>query len=813
MRRPHILIVDDDPAVRSTFRMVLGRQYSFEEAESPYQAELRLRERPPDLVLLDLNLRGGSGLEVLPVLRRNAPETAVVIITACGTYEATLEAFQHGVADFLEKDFRPSELRRRIGAVFERRGPSRSEEQSAPPSGSRPQPGGGMDIAFFSTLSRVMESQDYVTAGHSLRVSRYAVAVARRLGLEDDLVKDLELASFMHDVGKVGVNKSVLNKEGSFSRLDRVEVERHPVLGEEIIKPLGYGVRILRGVRHHHERLDGSGYPDGIGGSEVGLLPRIIAVVDSFDAMTWQRLYRPIPISPMDALAALAAEAPSKYDSDVVAALSGELVAGGIDTRVDPIRAHTRTPAEEVPSRGPPPDGDHDLEDTAGFDPERDTMDQATRDILSDPLVIRARFGALPDLFANPEREGAPVVQLLSDHSGPHAFLDPEPTDGEVRRPLRGRHWLRLWELVAHHHLRAFYRVPGTLTVDPALHLPLAGSTRDDAWQEFTDGERRYVAQLARPEPGGPITYRLSSGHVRATVAHAQLRPRRAWAASHEDPVVRVAAAWMDDPANEAALRRVEDWIDARARAGDFYAATTWRPPRAQDRQRASLRLSPGQIEALASMLDVPEKARAGHPLLALLRERGGGGEPGAVEVTWRFLAETSRQAEPLWEGARGVRLADLPVYQAEHAAAARRLDELGVETLEGATQPRSLGSLRVVIEGLSVVRRHLAAAGEICAAAEVDAASRRALATLITQHGVDEAMGLLSGVTLRSLSRLSGPARDLLKRVPLEITLDDTLGRLEELMEQRDPQEALDLARDLRACCEASFDTLGGRR
>jgi putative two-component system response regulator len=793
---PRILIVDDDPGVRQTFRMVLGKRYHYREAESPYQAEQRLREETPDLVLLDLNLRGGSGLEVLPILRRHAPGTAVIIITACGTYEATLEAFSHGADDFLEKDFRPSELRQRIQRVLERRSALRTAGgASAEPSEPRP-----MDLGFFSTLARVMESQDYVTAGHSLRVSRYATAVGRRMGLDDDLIHDLELAGFMHDLGKVGVNKSVLNKEGRFTRLDRVEVERHPVLGEEIIKPLGYPLRILRGVRHHHERLDGSGYPDRIDGRELGIIPRIIAVVDSFDAMTWQRLYRPIPIAPLRALELLATEAPDRYDPDVVDALSREIEAGGIDIQSDPIRAHAR---EQEPP--PTPEAPGDAVSSPG--PEGESMDQASRDLLASPFVRRARFAPLPTLYANPEQPDAPVVQLLADQSGPHAFLDPEADGEPAHRPLRGRHWRRLWELIAAHQLRPFYPIPGTITVNPALHLPLSGQVLDDAWIELTDGEHIYVATMSRPGPGLPLAYALQPGRVEARPGSPRLDRRGIEGAAPQDAACMAALTWMRTPEGADELSRLQGWLDQLVDTEAFERPIPGSSSGGQDPRRTTVPLSPDQVEDLATWL--PHRDRS--PLLALLRGRSQGDHRGLIEITWSFGLEERTRAMSLWDRASGLRLRTIPLFQAEIDAALLELDQLGVETLgQALTTPRPAATLGKLTHSLQTAARHLLPAGEIYTAAALQEASARLLRAALARGEAREAIAVLEETTIGDLSLTTDPARSLLERMPAGLPFDTTIAAMAERARQEDPAGFPQLMEDLRCCCEANFDARG---
>ncbi len=146
-------------------------------------------------------------------------------------------------------------------------------------------------LSMVTALAETLEKKDPYTGGHVRRVVGYTVLLGRELGLDRDELRDLWLAATLHDIGKIGVPDRILGKP---SALDADEVEimkRHTVFGAEIVSPLA-NPQVLRGVRSHHERLDGKGYPDGLRDPEIPLAPRIIAVADTFDAMTTSRPYR-----------------------------------------------------------------------------------------------------------------------------------------------------------------------------------------------------------------------------------------------------------------------------------------------------------------------------------------------------------------------------------------------------------------------------------------------------------------------------------------------------------------------------------------
>ena len=163
------------------------------------------------------------------------------------------------------------------------RGPARSRRHA------RPTPW----LAALQAIAHALQAKDPYTAGHSIRVSAFARVIAGRLGLSTDHVRTVALAAELHDVGKIGVPDRLLHKEGRLTLGEYQQIMQHPVWGEEILAPvLGDYPQILRAVRSHHERIDGRGGPDGLSGEDIPLAARIIAVADSFDAMTSDRPYR-----------------------------------------------------------------------------------------------------------------------------------------------------------------------------------------------------------------------------------------------------------------------------------------------------------------------------------------------------------------------------------------------------------------------------------------------------------------------------------------------------------------------------------------
>jgi ribonuclease P protein subunit RPR2 len=332
-----LLVVDDDPRLRillrTTFEVV---DIEVDEADSADLARERIAERHPDVVVLDVNMPGTDGLTFCRQLKADPATAHIGVVLLTGSEGGTELAAQASGADaFLRKPFSPLELlnavERVAGGLYE--GPYRSA--TAPPEeqlilyaqdlrrlleierGQRSL----IQRAYRETVSALtgaLELKDTGTGAHSQRVQKYAVELAR--GFEPSLLEDpsVEYGFLLHDIGKIRIPDTILQKKGSLSQSERRLLETHTVLGEQLMS----GVAVLQGqglqvVRHHHERWDGAGYPDGIGATEIPLGARVFAVADALDAMTSDRPYRPAG-SWAHAAAEIIRESGSQFDPQVV---------------------------------------------------------------------------------------------------------------------------------------------------------------------------------------------------------------------------------------------------------------------------------------------------------------------------------------------------------------------------------------------------------------------------------------------------------------------------------------------------------------
>ena len=276
-----VFVVDDDEQVRSLMRRLLTRSgYAVEEFGVGATALEAIRERPPDLVLLDLQLPDASGNDILAEIRDN-PSTRllpVVMMTGHGTRDDRLRAQRTGVTDFLTKPVAADELLPRVKSLVLLKHFADEHEHAE---------------RVILTLAKTIDARDSYTAGHSGRVAQYACDAAGKLGLKAAEIEDIRRGALFHDIGKIVVSDSVLKKFGPLTAEERLTINQHPVVGAELLSGMKTMRAILPIVYHHHERLDGSGYPDGISGGDIPHAVRIVSVADVFDALTTTRAYRP----------------------------------------------------------------------------------------------------------------------------------------------------------------------------------------------------------------------------------------------------------------------------------------------------------------------------------------------------------------------------------------------------------------------------------------------------------------------------------------------------------------------------------------
>jgi len=302
-----VLCVDDNPVNRDLVAASLadaGFQVSF--AEDGAQAVRIIDSDAIDVVLLDLLMPVQDGEETLRLLRADPRHEflPVVVLTAHRGGTMRQEAIVAGADDFIAYPLNRLELITRIRSLLRIKDYHADLEQTH---------------SVICALALALEAKDQYTRGHSQRVGDLARTFILHLGMGDAAGDRVRIAGLLHDIGKIAVPESLLNKQGPLTREEFMRVIDHPVIGEEMVRPLNTLAAILRMIRHHHERYDGRGYPDGLRGDAIPYEVRLLSIVDAYDALTSHRSYRPAPLTHAAALETLRREAAGgKWDPVMV---------------------------------------------------------------------------------------------------------------------------------------------------------------------------------------------------------------------------------------------------------------------------------------------------------------------------------------------------------------------------------------------------------------------------------------------------------------------------------------------------------------
>lgn len=276
-----ILVVDDNEQARELLRAALVAEgYAVTLAEGGEEALAKVAEEVPELILLDINMPGLNGYEVCSRLKGTEATRLIPIIflTSMSDLEDKLRGIEVGADDFLTKPFRKVELLARVKSLLRvKRLNDRLENAE--------------NVLF--ALANAIEAKDPYTEGHIFRVATLALKLGRRLGLSAEHQESLWKGGILHDIGKIGVPDAILNKAGRLTPEEIAQMQVHVVVGERICQPLRSIRYLLPVIRHHHEKFNGTGYPDGLRGETIPITARIVGIVDMYDALVTDRPYRP----------------------------------------------------------------------------------------------------------------------------------------------------------------------------------------------------------------------------------------------------------------------------------------------------------------------------------------------------------------------------------------------------------------------------------------------------------------------------------------------------------------------------------------
>jgi putative two-component system response regulator len=273
-------VVDDEAMNRDVLdRLLTAQGYEVSAVGSGEAALAAVRHLEVDLILLDVQLPGANGFEVCDQLK-HTPETRlvpIILVTGLGDRQHKIRGLRAGADDFIAKPFDPEELQARVASLVRIK-----------------QTTDDLDSAegILRSLALIIEARDQYTDGHCERLAHYAVALGNRLGMDAEDISALERGGYLHDIGKIGIPDALLLKPDALTPQEFELMKQHTVIGDRLCGELR-SLRLVREiVRQHHERLDGSGYPDGLSGDEVSVLAQIVSVADLYDAVTTARPYR-----------------------------------------------------------------------------------------------------------------------------------------------------------------------------------------------------------------------------------------------------------------------------------------------------------------------------------------------------------------------------------------------------------------------------------------------------------------------------------------------------------------------------------------
>ncbi len=293
MAKQKILIVEDEARMRDQLRDVLEEEsYSVKTAGDSARAIELAKRHEFNLALLDLRLPSMGGLGLMDELMRINPRVTVIFMTGYGSLETAIQAMRHGAYDYMIKPFDPSELIMTIRRGLEKQRLAWENEKLLESLKERRQQLEQAHLATLSALAATIDARNCHTSQHSEHVTKYSLEIARSVKLSKGEREELEQACRLHDIGKIAIPDSILGKPGKLTEDEWVVVKTHPARGADILESLEFLTHIIPLVKHHHERYDGSGYPDKLSGEAIPLGARIMAVADAFDAMTSDRPYR-----------------------------------------------------------------------------------------------------------------------------------------------------------------------------------------------------------------------------------------------------------------------------------------------------------------------------------------------------------------------------------------------------------------------------------------------------------------------------------------------------------------------------------------
>lgn len=286
-----ILAIDDALFCLSMIKSMLQEHYEVFAAVSGEVAFQYMEQKRPDLILLDITMPGADGWQVMNLLKKK-PECSdipVIFLTARTDKATEAECLKRGAFDFITKPVDREILISRIQRTLEVKSFNRNLKRELEEKSKELE---SVSLASVNAMAALIDARDTYTKGHSERVAHYSVLIAKNMNWCQEEVKSLYEIALLHDVGKIGVPDKILLKSEELTNEEMEIMKTHTVIGGNILKNITTVKGLELGARYHHERFDGKGYPEGLMGSQIPMIARIICVADSFDAMSSNRCYR-----------------------------------------------------------------------------------------------------------------------------------------------------------------------------------------------------------------------------------------------------------------------------------------------------------------------------------------------------------------------------------------------------------------------------------------------------------------------------------------------------------------------------------------
>ncbi len=298
-----ILVIDDEISPRESIKLVLKDKYAVTTASGGPEGLEFMSQNPVDLLVLDIMMPDMDGIAVLEVVKEKYPDIEVILLTAYASLETAKSAIRFGAFDYLTKPFDKDDILNAVERGLEKKRNNdnmRAEKEELLSrtinlEGQISKARESITMSYKGTVKALIltiDAKDHYTFSHSEHVSRLSSLIADVLDVPRKVKKRLELAASMHDIGKIGVDETILKKNGRLTPEEFQEIKKHPEIGATIVKQVPFLEDAIPVILYHHERYDGKGYPERITGEDIPLTARIVMVADAIDSMLHARPYR-----------------------------------------------------------------------------------------------------------------------------------------------------------------------------------------------------------------------------------------------------------------------------------------------------------------------------------------------------------------------------------------------------------------------------------------------------------------------------------------------------------------------------------------